>query len=67
MKHYNLYFWQGEKRLIKRGLTREELFNYLCRGNDAHAAKIALESFDEDIQSLGYWNRFGWWHVQETR
>lgn len=67
MKRYNLYFWQGEKRLIKRYLTRGELFDYLCRGTDAHMAKIALESFDADIQSLGYWNSFGWWHVEETR
>ena len=67
MKRYNLYFWQGEKRLIQRYLTRGELFDYLCRGADAPAAEIALGSLDDDIQSLGYWNRFGWWHVEETR
>ena len=64
MKHYNLYFWQGEKRLIKRYLTRGELFDYLCREG---APGRDLESLESDIQSLGYWNRFGWWHVEETR
>ena len=63
MKHYNLYFWQGDKRLIKRYLTQEELFDYLCREG---APGRALAALDEDIQSQGYWNRFGWWHVEET-
>ena len=61
MKHYNLYFWQGEKRLIKRYLTRGELFDYLCRKG---APERALESLESDVQSQGYWNRFGWWHVE---
>lgn len=63
MKHYNLYFWQGEKRLIKRGLTRGELFDYLLQDG---TPERALESLESDIQSQGYWNRFGWWHVQKT-
>ena len=64
MKRYNLYFWQGEKRLIKRYLTQEELFEYLYQEG---APERDLAPLDEDIQSQGYWNRFGWWHVEETR
>ena len=67
MKHYNLYFWQGEKRLIKRGLTRKELYVYLCQQGSPERALEALESFDADISAQGYWNRFSWWHVEETR
>lgn len=70
MKHYNLYFWQGDKRLIKRYLTRGELFDYLRQdgapGRDLEALERALEALESDVQKQGYWNRFGWWHVQET-
>ena len=67
MKRYNLYFWQGEKRLIKRYLTRKELYVYLCQQGSPERALEALEALESDIQSQGYWNRFGWWHVEETR